>query len=405
MNAPSPAATKGSVHLNALRGAAALLVFMNHTRALYFPSALPDAAVATAAPAAASVAAGAAAIATVDTGEGTIRVASAAVVIFFVLSGYLVGGGTIRAVRSGRWSWSSYLTKRLVRLLVVLIPAVLIGATLDHFGSRLAGPASIYTAPPGPLRVAADLDARLRPSVLLGNIFFLQGILFPLEGTNVSLWSLANEFWYYIAFPFAVLGFASRTGNLRRVLSVIVACAVVWFMGLHIALLFPIWILGAVVALLPPRLSQASAQVFSWIALAVLVLGVMAVRLVGMASVPAEYIIGVLTATLLYGLIAQDLPSYAGVYRRTSHFLSEVSYSLYLFHLPLAVFLCGLFDSPWHTLPRSAASLAYFAGTDLFIFGLVTLLWWLFEARTDQIRSFVFSFENSARTAPGVVGR
>ena len=47
-----------------------------------------------------------------------------AVIIFFALSGYLVGGSVINAIRRSEWSWVRYLTQRLVRLWLVLLPAL-----------------------------------------------------------------------------------------------------------------------------------------------------------------------------------------------------------------------------------------------------------------------------------------
>ena len=41
----------------------------------------------------------------------------------------------------------------------------------------------------------------LTAPVFLGNAAFLQRILVPELGTNGPLWSLANEFWYYLLFP------------------------------------------------------------------------------------------------------------------------------------------------------------------------------------------------------------
>ncbi len=91
-------ATEGSVHLDALRGAAALIVFANHTRALYFTS-----------PLATPPSSSETHKSTVKQGApaetvGEIKFASEAVVIFFVLSGYLVGGSVIRSLRTAQWS-------------------------------------------------------------------------------------------------------------------------------------------------------------------------------------------------------------------------------------------------------------------------------------------------------------
>ncbi len=397
---PPPATTSASVHLDALRGAAALLVFTNHTRALYFASPLPHQAVALqpAVQAAAETSAG--------EGGGTIRIASAAVIVFFVLSGYLVGGSVLRSLRSDRWSWTSYLTKRLVRLFIVLVPALLLGAILDRVGMRMFGPGSIYTAPPGlHLTVSADLPQRLRPLVLLGNLAFLQNILVPVQGTNVSLWSLANEFWYYLAFPLAACALFPQFSKAIRVISFVVACGVLWFVGPAIALLFPIWLMGALVSVAPAKLGKSTARVFSWMALGALLLSIGGVRLLDMEAVKAEYVIGVFTSLLLYGIIAQNWTwqevsrngaASTASYRGVARFFSNISYSLYLFHLPLAVFLCGLVDSPWRSLGRGPKTLAWFGCSDLLILGLVYLLWWAFESRTDALRSKLFRAEARA---------
>ena len=61
------------------------------------------------------------------------------VIVFFVLSGYLVGGSVLRSVRTGSWSWRAYLLARLSRLYVVLLPALLLGGALDWLGMHMAG--------------------------------------------------------------------------------------------------------------------------------------------------------------------------------------------------------------------------------------------------------------------------
>jgi len=51
-----------------------------------------------------------------------------AVMIFFVLSGFLISGSAIKACQEKRWSWRWYLTNRFTRLYVVLLPALVLGA-------------------------------------------------------------------------------------------------------------------------------------------------------------------------------------------------------------------------------------------------------------------------------------
>jgi peptidoglycan/LPS O-acetylase OafA/YrhL len=383
-------ASEGSIHLDALRGAAALIVFANHTRALYFSSLLkpaqPTHALAVQRPSTQQ--------SIVPEGFGEIKFASEAVVIFFVLSGYLVGGSVIRLLRSARWSWRVYLTKRITRLWVVLIPAILIGVTLDYVGIHISGPGSVYTQPAGmELGVAFKLFERFHPTVLIGNALFLEGILVPFPGTNASIWSLVNEFWYYLAFPLAALALATKRHWLQRLTWGMGACAILIFVGWPIAILFPIWVFGALASVLPRKLSLKQAKGLSWASGALLLAGMFGVRLLPVRAIQAEYIVGLLTSLLLWCVVQQTSPAKEGLYKTIAGFFSRISYTLYLFHLPMAVFLCGLLNSPWHGWAYTPKNVAMYLASDTVIVILVYGLWRLFESNTDLIRAKVFERE------------
>ena len=132
------------------------------------------------------------------------------VIVFFVMSGYLVGGSVLRSVTTGRWSWRSYLFARMTRLYMVLLPALLLGGLLDLYSIHQFGKADFYTTvDPG----HEDPSPNDSLPTLVGNSLFLQTIKIPLMGgafvqsfgSNQPLWSLCNEFWYYIAFLLLVL--------------------------------------------------------------------------------------------------------------------------------------------------------------------------------------------------------
>src|SRR6266851_431381 len=57
-----------------------------------------------------------------------------AVIIFFALSGFLVGGKAFADIFSHRFSWSRYLLRRLTRLWIVIVPALLLTLLLDNIG-------------------------------------------------------------------------------------------------------------------------------------------------------------------------------------------------------------------------------------------------------------------------------
>src|SRR4051794_19001339 len=100
-----------SVHLDSIRGIAAVLVVIGHARRLLLHdlNELPNRSMAMKA-------------LYFITSLGT-----PAVLIFFGLSGFLVGSSVIRAFQTGRWSWGRYAAARISRIHTVLIPAVLIG--------------------------------------------------------------------------------------------------------------------------------------------------------------------------------------------------------------------------------------------------------------------------------------
>jgi len=72
------------------------------------------------------------------------------------------------------------------------------------------------------VRTLASDSRKILP--LPANVFFLQTITVPVYGSNSPLWSLANEFWYYLLFPLLLL--APQRGWLKGGLLFAVALAI-----------------------------------------------------------------------------------------------------------------------------------------------------------------------------------
>ena len=75
----------------------------------------------------------------------------------------------------------------------------------------------------------------------LGNLVFLQDLYVPTFGSNWPLWSLANEFWYYLWFP-ALFMIVKRR---RQGLMAVSRLAVVLMPGLLPG--FLVWLIGTLV--------------------------------------------------------------------------------------------------------------------------------------------------------------
>jgi peptidoglycan/LPS O-acetylase OafA/YrhL len=137
-----------------------------------------------------------------------------AVMLFFVLSGCVIAHVIYGLHERGSWSWRGYLSARLTRLWIVLIPALLLTAVWDRIGMWLAaGERSIYEGDGFGNILNQPVAALSGPEVLFGNVFFLQRILVPTFGSNGPVWSISYEFVYYLAYPLLLGGLVLLRGR------------------------------------------------------------------------------------------------------------------------------------------------------------------------------------------------
>jgi peptidoglycan/LPS O-acetylase OafA/YrhL len=308
-----------------------------------------------------------------------------AVIVFFVLSGYLVGGHVLRALDTSRWSWRSYLVHRGTRLWIVLLPALVLGGLLDFAAIRLNLAPALYE---GLVRnhITFDVHATLTWKALLGNCLFLQTITTPAFGSNGALWSLANEFWYYLMFPLGLLAVRGHGSVLKRVVMGLVCMGMLYGVGRGIALLFPVWLLGALLAILP---SWRTAAWMRWLALAVYCPFFAAVSRGGITGrFPPDYALGLATLGLLYVLLGAHEPATGRWYERPSRTMAGFSYTLYLVHTPMLMLLTALLvgDSRWWPNVRHTT---IGLGVLAFVVGYAYLVARMTEFRTDEVRNWL----------------
>lgn len=68
-----------------------------------------------------------------------------AVMVFFVLSGFLVGGEIVRSAVNGEFEWGSYLVRRAARIYPAFIAALALTAGLDFIGASYLDIHGIYS--------------------------------------------------------------------------------------------------------------------------------------------------------------------------------------------------------------------------------------------------------------------
>jgi len=384
------AASPASVHLDAIRGFAALLVFLNHWRALFFADytqiSHPDLA---------------AKVFYTVTGLGR-----SAVIVFFILSGFFISSSVFRASQQGRWSWTWYAEQRLTRLYVVLIPALVLGAGWDLLGTHLFSQTPVY-------RDTADYQLMLKLPVAqmdtvqawVGSLFFLQGIRTPVFGSNGPLWSLSYEFWYYLLFPFGLLALSQKSAMTAknayaaRIAYAAAALGVVLFIGKYIAMYFQVWLLGTLVCLCPP--SRAASSPAAGIVSGLLCVAFLLAPRFGLMpyGVWDDFPVAIAFAAFLLFLLNARYPAPGVFYTKAARALSNVSYSLYLLHFPMLVFLNALIirqGRRWQpTFFHFGQGLLVAAIVFLYTYGI----WYLTEARTGQVRAKIVSLLSKPRPA------
>jgi peptidoglycan/LPS O-acetylase OafA/YrhL len=308
-----------------------------------------------------------------------------AVVIFFVLSGYLISGSVFRLMQRGEWSWKLYLTHRLVRLWIVLVPALVLGAVLDFSGLHLHLAPALYAGQTG-THMLGNVATALYASTFFGNLFFLQTILVPTFGSNGPLWSLANEFWYYVLFPCAFLALRRGTSVVARILHALVFLLCAWFVGPGILVLFPLWLLGTVLAVIPAPRSSTFVRALASVFYFPLLFFLAKTRVV--QGVPSDYILGAATFVLIWLLLGAKSASRENVGVHVARTGARFSYTLYLVHVPFLVLLTAVMAGETRWQP-DARHLLYGLGALLlaiaYAYGVASVT----EFRTDKVRGWV----------------
>jgi peptidoglycan/LPS O-acetylase OafA/YrhL len=331
-----------------------------------------------------------------------------AVMIFFVLSGFFITRSIVIDTRRRRFSWFEYPIKRLTRLWTVLIPCLILTFFWDSLGISLSHSAfydgqlnAIYHS--GPISGGGGADLTL--STFIKNVLFLQTIVAPTFGSNGPLWSLANEFWYYLMFPLLYISIARPRNWFAGAINFslfIGACALV---GQSVALYGLIWLAGAASYLVYDRgwLAASFRTSFALGAAVVALFAALAISKTHYSTDFAKDCLVGLAATILVLVLSHCESGGHALYRQFARTLADASYTIYLAHFPFLAVLASVVLGN-HQFPNSAVGYAVFAG--LGAAGLVYCygVYWLFERHTAEIRRYCLTKFGRARGAVFGVG-
>lgn len=267
--------------------------------------------------------------------------------VFFVISGYLIGGGILRDLRAGTFSLASFYTRRIKRIMPayfgMISVSLVVGMFLFHYE---------------PLKSLGN--AALRSSYFFTNFFCYKFLGDYFAGTAeehplLNLWSLSVEEQFYMVAPLALLLLwkASR----RLVLPIILICSLASLVyaeflvtsetsRLHVKafyLLFPrAWELlaGVMLAMAPQACMGKKQALAAWLGLVLILFSYIFLGNAGVfPGCDAAY--SIVGAALL---VRYGNNGYIGRILESSPFvgIGKISYSLYLWHWPVIVYMIYL---------------------------------------------------------------
>ncbi len=325
------------------------------------------------------------------------------VIVFFVLSGFFISSSVLRSLERG-WSWRDYAIDRGVRLYVVLIPGLVLGGFWDAVGIRFFNQSGLYSA--NLVGFGEGIPAeQLNWTTFFGNLFFLQTRFATVFGSNGPLWSLFNEFWYYVLFPLLIAIILTAK---RKSASVIgytgLALIATWIMGPAIPG-FILWLAGGCVALTSARIGFSSTRtgltVLYTVGMGVLTGACLVASRSGVAWIGSDIAVGLSFALWIHGIVQLRF-SVSDAALQIAKAFAGFSFSLYVLHFPFLL----LIRAKW--LPTSrwqpdgvhllwGAGIAAGALLYAYAISLVT------EGKTSAVRSYVRRYfaASGATRAPG----
>lgn len=314
-----------------------------------------------------------------------------AVMIFFVLSGFFIIKTIHSSILRNDWSIKTYAVKRISRLWTVLLPALLFTLLWDKIGLNFFINVLPYS---GDMKNIPGIYpiSHLGFSYFFGNLLFLQTIFTHTYGTNVALWSLANEFWYYVIFPLFYFSFFNYYKPIVRVITFCLAVVISLVVGKGIMLYFPVWLLGGLSYLLIKKGNIAFLKnKFAFILLIIIFfIELVGTRFSYFPLIFNDYILALILSFMLYGLSLKKMNNHT--FKKIVVNLSNVSYSTYLTHISFAALVAAFFfrqKIAWNYL-----GFIYYILICIIVFSYCLLMFYVFEKNTPIIKKKVLKLFN-----------
>ncbi len=325
-----------------------------------------------------------------------------AVLIFFVLSGFLVGGMGLARLKQGTFDPPGYAVDRFSRLYTAFLPALLLSVALTWVGMRWFDATGLYSgthptfAASGTTLVFADNAGW---GNFTGNLFMLQWFrenLFAAPyGANPPLYTLSSEFWFYAIF--GLIGAAANARAGKRVVLIAIAVAATLVLGSIFWLYLGMWLIGVAAAVIrPTRLPIAIPALGLFGGILILRRYIDAVGITdALLRNAVLYGVCISMGLVLLGLRGRRLP-WAEAMAPFNKAMADFSYSLYLIHYPLMILFVAMLGTltgaPGFAegmAPTEPLALVTYGAAIALSFGAAWIFAQVFERRTGLVRGWL----------------
>ena len=276
-----------------------------------------------------------------------ISMASYAVMLFFILSGTLITNSLLeRRTSDPRYGFSAFFRDRFFRIYPPFLAALILTFTLDIIAFE-------YTEQSYSLKqYFYDLIVNILqlqefpPAVFLNEHFMIEFFRFRCLGSNIPLWTIGIEWWIYMFFGFAMF-YVIRSTRIRA-----------WQIGVLCCLALPplyylfvsarmengitlYWFLGVLIAHAMRKEIHTKNSAASLLGLIILAGGLTLFPKIGYTNSAILFALGL---TLFLNESKKTNEQYPRL-KFISSTLAGYSYSLYLIHYPIIIFIITLFPA------------------------------------------------------------
>jgi peptidoglycan/LPS O-acetylase OafA/YrhL len=327
----------------------------------------------------------------------------AAVMIFFVLSGFLVGGKAIDLFQSSSVAreWPHFLVDRFSRTFVVLWPALVLAGGAVLLLRVIAPDAPFMTNAHWGPALYRPINGDISVQSWFGAAALVNGLASPMLQINGPLWSLAFEWFYYMAALALVLGIRGvfSAGSVAIMVYAVILLGLGLIFNSDMIVWTLVWIMGVASRFAFDRGVLRG----TWLRIGSLVV-LLTVLVEHHIHDVSNLLIGLATAVVVAN---RDWATWK-MGASWGEKLAGFSYSFYLTHFPITVAILGILYRCGITaqrLPLNGVSVAIMLLTLAFAVVAARLFALVTEDRTRDVRDLLLRRFKLDTRRPGYVIR